>query len=49
MATNLRKSSYRYMDYYCYMSLADFNAFLAQDDDGDDSFSISTEGQGPNT
>lgn len=43
MATRAEKSDYRYSDYYCYMSLADFNAYIAQEDEeGDVSFSISS-------
>lgn len=46
MATSVQKSSYRYSDYYCYMSLKDFNAYISRDDDeGDSSFPISKNAQ----
>jgi hypothetical protein len=32
MATRLEKSNLRYSDYYCYMSLADFTAYVSRDD-----------------
>lgn len=32
MATKLDKSKLRYSDYYCYMSLADFTAYISCDD-----------------
>jgi hypothetical protein len=41
MATRTEKSSYRYCDFYCYMSLADFTSYISRDDD-DDSFTISS-------
>lgn len=41
MATKTEKSSYRYCDFYCYMSLADFTSYISSDDD-DDSFTISS-------
>lgn len=43
MATRTEKSSYRYCDFYCYMSLADFTLYVSRDDDDDDdSFAISS-------
>lgn len=45
MATKIQKSNYRYSDFYCYMSLADFNAYISQDDEGDESFTISSNGR----
>lgn len=46
MATRVQKSHYRYSDFYCYMSLADFNAYISRDDEeGDNSFPISRNGQ----
>jgi hypothetical protein len=42
VATRTEKSKYRYSDFYCFMSLADFTAYIATDDcDGDGCFSIS--------
>jgi len=42
MATKAEKSKYRYSDFYCFMSLADFTAYISRDDgDGDRGFSIS--------
>jgi hypothetical protein len=42
MATKADKSGYRYSDFYCFMSLADFAAYVDRDDeDGVDSFQIS--------
>ncbi|WP_427006365.1 hypothetical protein [Pseudarthrobacter sp. H2] len=42
MATKADKSTYRYSDFYCFMSLADFAAYVDRDDeDGGDSFQIS--------
>jgi hypothetical protein len=42
VATRTEKSKYRYSDFYCFMSLADFTAYIAADDcDGDGGFSIS--------
>lgn len=42
MATRTEKSKYRYSDFYCFMSLADFTAYIATDDsEGDGCFSIS--------
>ncbi|MDQ0620083.1 hypothetical protein [Arthrobacter globiformis] len=40
MATKAEKKGYRYCDFYCFMSLADFTAYMARDDD-ENSFSIS--------
>lgn len=40
MSPRALKSDYRYSDYYCYMSLSDFNAYIAREDD-DESFPIS--------
>lgn len=45
MATSSQKSNYRYLDYYCYMSFADFTAYIARDDD-DGTFPIGREEQG---
>jgi hypothetical protein len=42
VATRTEKSKYRYSDFYCFMSLADFTAYIAVDDyDLDGGFSIS--------
>ncbi|MBT2549597.1 hypothetical protein [Arthrobacter sp. ISL-65] len=41
MATKAEKKDYRYCDFYCFMSLADFSAYVASDDDGEHGFSIS--------
>jgi hypothetical protein len=42
VATRAEKSQYRYSDFYCFMSLADFTAYVSRDDrDGDSGFSIS--------
>ncbi|MFJ5693915.1 hypothetical protein ACIP9X_08685 [Arthrobacter sp. NPDC093125] len=42
MATRAEKSNYRYSDFYCFMSLADFTAYISVDDvDGDGGVSIS--------
>lgn len=42
VATTAEKSKYRYSDFYCFMSLADFTAYVSRDDrDGDSGFSIS--------
>ena len=42
VATRAEKSTYRYSDFYCFMSLADFTAYISADDgDGDGSVSIS--------
>lgn len=32
MATKLEKSKRRYSDYYCYMTLVDFTAYISRDD-----------------
>ena len=43
MATKADKANYRYTDFYCFMSLSDFTAYISRDDlDGEDYFSIST-------
>lgn len=42
MATAAEKSNYRYSDFYCFMSFADFNKYISQDDDGNGSFPISS-------
>lgn len=43
MATKADKANYRYTDFYCFMSLSDFTAYISHDDvDGEDYFSIST-------
>lgn len=43
VATRSEKSKYRYIDFYCFMSLADFTAYVLRDDRvGEDSFSISS-------
>jgi hypothetical protein len=42
VATRSEKSEYRYSDFYCFMSLADFTAYVSRDDaDGESGFSIS--------
>jgi hypothetical protein len=42
VATRAEKANYRYSDFYCFMSLADFTAYISADDgDGDGSVSIS--------
>lgn len=41
MATRTEKSNYRYCDFYCFMSLADFTAYISADDEGDGGISIS--------
>jgi hypothetical protein len=42
VATRSEKSKYRYSDFYCFMSLADFTAYVSRDDaDGESGFSIS--------
>lgn len=42
MATRAEKSNYRYGDFYCFMSLADFTAYISIDDgEGDGCVSIS--------
>lgn len=42
MATKADKGNYRYSDFYCFISLADFTAYVSRDDlDGED-FSTST-------
>lgn len=42
VATKEEKSNYRYTDFYCFMSLADFYAYVSADDvDGEGSISIS--------
>ncbi|MDQ1058401.1 hypothetical protein QFZ23_002302 [Arthrobacter globiformis] len=43
MATKAEKSNYRYSDFYCYMSLADFTAYIECDDlDTGNGFSITS-------
>lgn len=41
MATRTEKSIYRYCDFYCYMSWADFTSYISRDDD-EDSYTISS-------
>jgi hypothetical protein len=42
VATKAEKANYRYSDFYCFMSLADFTTYISRDDgDGDGCFSIS--------
>ncbi|MDQ1058402.1 hypothetical protein QFZ23_002303 [Arthrobacter globiformis] len=42
VATRSEKLKYRYSDFYCFMSLADFTAYVSRDDAGGESgFSIS--------
>lgn len=42
MATRADRASYRYCDFYCFMSWAEFALDVARDDDeGNDSFGIS--------
>lgn len=44
MATKSEKLEYRYSDFYCFMSLADFTAYISCDDgDGEGGFSISQQ------
>jgi hypothetical protein len=46
MATRAEKSEYRYSDFYCFMSLSDFSAYISGDDgEGDGGFSISHSGE----
>jgi hypothetical protein len=43
VATKSEKANYRYTDFYCFMSLSDFTAYVSRDDmDGEDFFPIST-------
>lgn len=42
VATKAEKSNYRYSDFYCFMSFADFTAYISTDDgEGAGSISIS--------
>jgi hypothetical protein len=42
VATRAEKLNYRYTDFYCFMSLADFTAYISVDDvEGDGGVSIS--------
>jgi hypothetical protein len=42
VATRAEKSNYRYSDFYCFMTLADFTAYISVDDgEGDGGISIS--------
>ena len=42
VATKAEKSNYRYSDFYCFMTLADFTAYISVDDvEGDGGVSIS--------
>jgi hypothetical protein len=42
VATRAEKSNYRYSDFYCFMTLADFTAYISVDDvEGDGGVSIS--------
>lgn len=42
VATRAEKSNYRYSDFYCFMTLADFTAYISVDDgEGDGVISIS--------
>jgi hypothetical protein len=42
LATRSEKSTYRYSDFYCFMSLADFTEYVSRDDaDGEHGFAIS--------
>ncbi|MEW1808129.1 hypothetical protein [Pseudarthrobacter sp. NPDC080039] len=42
MATKAEKAKFRYSDFYCFMSLADFTAYISTDDrDEDHSIPIS--------
>lgn len=44
MATKSEKLKYHYSDFYCFMSLADFTAYISRDDgDGEGGFSISQQ------
>ena len=43
MPTKAQKSAFKYTDFYCYMSLADFNVYISTDDEGDDSFPITSD------
>ena len=43
VATKSEKANYRYSDFYCFMSLSDFTAYVSRDDiAGEDFFPIST-------
>jgi hypothetical protein len=43
VATRADKADYRYGDFYCFMSLADFTAYISRDDDDIEScFAISS-------
>jgi hypothetical protein len=43
VATKADKANYRYSDFYCFMSLTDFTAYISRDDiNGEEFFSIST-------
>lgn len=46
VATRAEKANYRYCDFYCFMSLADFTAYISADDDADDRISISYASRG---
>ena len=46
VATKAEKSNYRYSDFYCFMSLADFTAYISSDDDADGCISISYASRG---
>lgn len=42
VATKAEKAKYSYTDFYCFMSFADFTAYISTDDsDGDRGISIS--------
>lgn len=48
VATRAEKSNYRYSDFYCFMSLADFTAYISADDvEGDGGVSISRRSEMP--
>lgn len=48
MATRSEKSKYRYSDFYCFMSFADFTAYISRDDgDGEGGFPISSSAPAP--
>lgn len=46
VATRAEKANYRYSDFYCFMSLADFTAYISADDDSDGLISISHVSRG---
>ncbi|MDP9999628.1 hypothetical protein J2W15_003140 [Pseudarthrobacter sulfonivorans] len=43
MPSKAEKSAFKYTDFYCYMSLADFNVYISNDDEIEGSFPISSD------